>query len=85
MAPTKETNVSDDTPAVEDLGQLTAERLVQKTNSTSQASKEKGIKGTVEEIVEKKTDVVNHKESSQDDSDTVNQGGDECGEEVDIS
>ena len=81
MAPTKETNASDDTPAVEDLGQLTAERLVQKTNSTSQDSKEKG---TVKEIVEKKTDVVNHMKISQDDSDTVSQGGDECGEEVDI-
>ena len=85
MAPTQDTNASDDTPAVEDLGQLTAERLVQKKNSTSQESKEKGIKGTVKEVVEKKTDVVNHKESSQDDSDAVNQGGDECGEEVDIS
>jgi len=79
MAPTKETNVSDDTPDVEDLGQLTAERLVQKTNSTSQDSKEKG---TVKEIVEKKADVAKHKKSSQDDSDTVSQGGDECGEEV---
>ena len=52
------------------------------SNSTSQDSKEKG---TVKEIVEKKTDVVNHKKISHDDSDTVNQGGDECGEEVDIS
>merc|ERR1719278_424431 len=30
MAPSKETNASDDRPAVEDLGQLTAERLVQR-------------------------------------------------------
>jgi len=84
MAPTKDTNASDDTPAAEDLGQLTAERLVQETNSTSQESKEKGTKGKVKEIVEKKTGVINHKESSQDDgaSDTVSQGGDECGEEV---